>query len=574
MVLRNYTGEDGSYNIFHFPTLRENLNIQFVNANTFSYTYKGNTYNLSKVDGVRFKLLNTATSLEKRSMVAFTAIINDIMTIEIIDDNFTVYIKKTVIIPIANILANDTDIISGGLTPLTFNSISGTTLGSAIINGSNIEYTNVSGNVGDIATITYEAQNENGDISTGTINITIEAIPSIICNPDTFTLQQGETLLLSKSSLSDNDIDSLGKVLTVQTVINPVNGIVSLNGDNISFTSTGVSGFPAEFEYTVTNTDGTIGTGKVFINVTPLPPIEALIYATDSDVQEAITNGYTPSTVSDIFNTWSRFDGNNYYANKDAAIAAENTNATAWEFLTSPDRVNMPLNVSPANGFISPDALDNYTFEVTLSSDSADNDTIGVVAAFNRDGTTNNLLTVVFNTGGTPPSTTGYGVYFNYNGIGATNYLIQEHNIGVGGGWSNKSIRVKVQRQGDIIKFYCTNWDDVTPVNGVYNYQLASEIIVDLNSSPDFTQFKGKKPYGYITYSQPNSTYLDININGGLDATKLYDIEGNVLWQYIDGIWTNTGTTIQEDLGYVRDATNPETGITYIIKGNEVIVKV
>ena len=27
-----------------------------------------------------------------------------------------------------------------------------------------------------------------------------------------------------------------------------------------------------------------------------------------------------------------------------------------------------------------------------------------------------------------------------------------------------------------------------------------------------------------------------------------------------------TGTTIQEDLGYVRDCTNPETGITYVIK--------
>jgi hypothetical protein len=80
-----------------------------------------------------------------------------------------------------------------------------------------------------------------------------------------------------------------------------VNGEVSLNGDNVSFSSTGISGFPAEFDYTVTNTDGVEGTGKVYVNITPLPPIEALIYATDADVQTTIDNGYTPPTVADIF---------------------------------------------------------------------------------------------------------------------------------------------------------------------------------------------------------------------------------------------------------------------------------
>ncbi len=564
MALGNYTGSDGVFNIYHFPTSRENLNLKFINADTMEYTYRGQTYQLSHIDGIRFKMINTATDLEKKSLVAFTAVINDIMTIQIIDDNFSVYETKTVVMPITNILANDMDIISGGLNPLALNSISNVTLGTAVINGSNIEYTNTSGNVGDIATITYEAQNDNGDISTGTINITIEAIPPIICNPDTFTLQQGETLLLSKASLSDNDVDGFEKYpLTVQTVVNPVNGTVSLNGDNVSFTSTGISGFPAEFDYTVTNTDGTVGIGKVYVNVTPLPPIEALIYATNTGVQEAIANGYTPPTVADIFNTWPRFDGAQYFANKDSASGQ----SLDWQLLANPDRILMPTNTGLGCGFLSPETFDNYTFEATLFSDNADNDQIGLVIAFFRDGAVNKTLAAIRTKAGQGPDL-GWGLIYSEDGPFAPTWVINNIDVGgVAGGWDSQKTRIKIQRQGDAITCYTTNWNDEN------NYQVSSKIELDLNSDARLSVFKGKKPYGYYTHSQPNSTYLDVAFTGGMDATKLYDIEGNVLWQYIDGTWTNTGTTIQEDLGYVRDCTNPETGITYLIKGDEVIIK-
>jgi hypothetical protein len=571
MALGNYKGETGTYDIYHFPTSQENLNLKFINKTTLSYTYGGSTYTLENIDGMRFKMINSASLLEKKIPASFTAILNSIMTIDITDDNFFVYETKTVIMPIANIMANDIDVKSGGLNPLTLNNISNVTFGTAVINGSNIEYTNTDGNIGDIATITYEAENFDGDITTGTINITIQAIPPIICNPDTFDLQQGETLLLSKAALSDNDVDGFEKYpLVVQTVINPINGSVSLNGDNVSFTSTGISGFPAEFEYTVTNTDGTVGTGKVYINVTPLPPIEALIYASDVGVQDAIANGYTPPTVADIFNTWARYDGAAYYDDKDSASGQ----ALDWEYLTDPERVLMPTNTSKGNGFISPDKLDNYTFEATVTSDSTDDDGIGIIAAFTRDNGKNEVLFLNRTQGGVAPSN-GFGFIYGDEGAVST-WVI--NNISVGGvnkngtsgdenGWNSRKSRLKIQRQGDILTAYATEWNDVD------NYQVSSKITLDLNSDSRLAVFKGKQSYGYYTHSQPNSTYLDVEFTGGLDATKLYDIEGNVLWKYIDGTWTNTGTTIQEDLGYVRDCTNPETGITYIIKGDEVIVK-
>lgn len=558
--MNNYTGSDGVFNIYHFPILRDDLNITYINQNTISYTYKGNTYELSGVNSCKFALINTATDLEKKNLVSFTSILDSVMTIQIIDDHFSVYETKTVVMPIANILSNDTDIKSGGLNPLSLVSISGTTLGTAIINGSNIEYTNTSGVVGDIATITYDAENFDGDVQEGTIEITLEEIPPIICNPDTFDLQQGETLLLSKSALSNNDVDGLGKVLTVQTVINPVNGEVSLNGDNVSFVSTGISGFPAEFDYTVTNTDGTEGTGKVYVNITALPPIEALIYATDAGVQDAIANGYTPPTVTDIFNTWPRFASADYFADAGSSTGIAND----WKLLTGPDRISMPTN-GAGSGIVSSDSFDNYTFEATLTSTNHDNDTIGLIVAFVRDGATNKALYISRTKGGNAPAN-GFGLVYSENGSSNTWNINNISVDGTNGGWGSQKSRVKIQRQGDIIKCYATNWDDEN------NYQISSEIVLDLNSDARLTIFKGKQPYGYFAHSQAESTFLDVAFTGGMDASKLYDVTGNVLWEYIDGSWVNNGTTIQEDLGYVRDATNPETGITYHITGADITV--
>ena len=573
MQMRNFSGVDGSYNIYHFPTSKENLGIKFVNKSTLTFDYNGSTYTLEDIDGLRFKMKNNATDLEKRIPASFQAILNEFMTIDITDDNYFVYETKTVIIPIANIMANDVDVVSGGLNPLTLNGISDITLGTAVINGSNIEYTNTSGSQGEVATITYEAKNFNGDVTTGTINIRIDAIPPIICNPDTFDLQQGETLLLSKSALSSNDVDGLGKTLTVTAVINPVNGSVSLNGDNVSFTSTGISGFPAEFDYTVQNTDGATQTGKVYVNVTPLPPIEALIYSDADLLQIKVDSGYTPPTVLDIFNTWARYDGADYYANKDSAAGT----ALDWEFLTDPDRVSMPTNTALGCGFISPDKLDNYTFEATLTSTSTDDDGIGLVIAFNNSGGTNEVLFLNRTQGGVAPGN-GFGMIYGANG--ATNTWVI-HDVSVGGtnkngdngngdknGWNNRQSRVKIERRGDIITCYATEWDDVN------NYQLSSKITLDLASDSRLAPFRGKQSYGYYTHSQAGSTYLDAVTTGGMDSARLFNAGTNEVWNFDGYNWSVEPTeTVQSVLGYVRECTNPETGITYIIKGDEVILK-
>ncbi len=165
---------------------------------------------------------------------------------------------------------------------------------------------------------------------------------------------QGTEVLIVASTLADNDVDSSEDDLIVVSVGNPMGGIVTKVEGNITFVSTGYAGDPADFEYVVENGAGTSATGNVYVNVTALTPIEAYIYHNEGLLNEKLSS-YQPPSVTDIFNTWGRYDGNYFYENKDAPEIS--TNAAAWQLLSDPDRVSMPLNAYPYNGFVSPEKL-------------------------------------------------------------------------------------------------------------------------------------------------------------------------------------------------------------------------
>jgi hypothetical protein len=417
---------------------------------------------------------------------------------------------------------------------------------------------------GEAASFQYRVQNAIGLQSTGTVNLSVEAVPPIVAGADTYDLVQGEQLLVLASSLLANDEDGEGSPLSIVSVGNPVGGSVSMLGENITFASEGYTYQPAGFEYTVQNDLGTTATGSVYVNVQPLTPIEAYIYHNSGLLAEKPAS-YQPPTMTDVFNTWGRFDGNNFFLNKDDPSIS--SNAEAWQFLSNPDRVSMPLNVSPYNGFVSPEKLENYTFEATLSSTNADDETIGVVIAFVRIDGTNYSLTAVRNQGGNSPNV-GWGMCYG-EGNSYYTWIIDSKSVGgISHEWSGKQSAVKVVRNGDLIKCYITNWNDTD------NFQAASEIVIDLDSDPRLVKFKGAQSYGYVTYSQPDSTYLGIQIGGGLDVTKIYDATSGEVWEYIQGSgWTLLVTTVREELGFVREVTNPETGDSYLIKEDEILLQ-
>lgn len=481
-------------------------------------------------------------------------------------DVFEVLEHRTATIPVSVLVSNDTDPTDN--PPLVIIAVSNAVGGVATLGDSTISF-ECSVDAGQAASFEYTVENAGGLRDTGVVSLTVAAIPPIIAEADTFDLVQGEELLVLASVLAQNDVDSEGRPLSVVAVSNAVGGTVSLDAGDVTFVSTSLAYEVASFQYTVQNDLGTTGTGTVYLNVEPLPAIEALIYD-DSAGVDAVLAEYQPPTMQEVFDSWARFDGNNYYENKDAVGISGN--ASAWELLSDPDRVSMPLNVWPFNGFVSPEALENYKLEVTLSSPNGDNDTIGVVIAFTRIDGVNYSLTAVRNHAGNDPRD-GWGVVYHEaddGGYYSSSYMWTIDSANVGGtssGWYGAETRVKIERAGDLIKAYTTNWNDTG------TYQAASLIEIDLTSDARLEKFRGPQPYGYVTYSQPDSTYLDVQLTGNMDANVIMDISAGRVWEWVDGSgWVLTARSIQDELGYVREVTNPETGKTYLIKEDEIIL--
>jgi hypothetical protein len=315
------------------------------------------------------------------------------------NNTFEVITTYSTIIPVASILAGSIDEWSGNLDQLTLISVQSPINGTVVLNGSNVEFTSTSGELGiDAAGFSYTVRNSSNINETGTISMTVLAIPPIITIPDTLSVRQGETLLTSASNLSNNDIDGQGRALTVTGVSNPVGGTVSLATGTIEFNSTGLSGQPASFDYTVTNGTET-ETGKAYITITPLPEKPSLVYW-DADEALAATQVISPPSQADVFNSWDRFDGSGYYPGG----TTPGGQAADWTLSQNPTRIVQPTNTSAGGGFVSPDKYNDYVFTANVRSDAAgDNDTIGLIAAFTRDGSTNKTLVAARTKGGPKP---------------------------------------------------------------------------------------------------------------------------------------------------------------------------
>ena len=481
-------------------------------------------------------------------------------------NTFEVITTYSTIIPVASILAGSVDEWSGNLDPLTLISVSNPTNGTVVLNGTNVEFTSTSGGLGnDAAGFSYTVRNSSNINETGTVSMTVLAIPPIITIPDTLSVRQGETLLTSASNLSNNDIDGQGRTLTVTGVSNPVGGTVLLTSGTIEFNSTGLSGEPASFDYTITN--GTeIETGKAYITITPLPEKPSLVYW-DADEALAATQVISPPSQADVFNSWDRFDGSGYYPGG----TTPGGQAADWTLSQNPTRIVQPTNTSYGGGFVSPELYNDYVFEATVRSDATwDNDTIGLIAAFTRDGSTNKTLAAVRTKGGQIPRN-HWGVFYTENGASSPTWLIASSDMSAGStssDWWPDQSRIKIQRQGDIITFYTTNWNDVD------NYQISSEIVVDLSSDARLASFMGESSYGYYSHSQGGSTYFDVEFNGGLDGETILDAETPAVYLWNGAGWDlSTGpdaVTIQDSIGYIRKVDNPVTGGRFIIKETNV----
>ncbi len=319
-----------------------------------------------------------------------------------------------------------------------------------------------------------------------------------------------------------------------------------------------------------------------------LEPIESYIYTQDQVDQFNQQNEqqFIEQSMLTIFNTWARFDGQNY-----SDRAPFSGNSLAWRMNADQTAVFMPLNVDPANGFVSPDALENYTLEATLAGGPGDNDTIGLIAIFSRvDDTSYNVAVIRSMNGSTPNGNKGvFGIVSGEAGDHTIDYSHNSRVVGIpsptisqGGVWTDRYVRIKVQRNGSIIRAWIKPSQSSRASALDEDYIEESLIEIDIDDLDHSQHFQGPQKYGYITFSQPNSTWYDVELLGGagsrLDVSILVSGTGSDTsvdefnQANDDGVYEEQNVDeIQSALGYPRKATNPNTDIVFLITSDNVI---
>src|SRR5690606_34883529 len=138
---------------------------------------------------------------------------------------------------------------------------------------------------------------------------------------------------------------------------------------------------------------------------------------------------------------------------------------------------------------------------------------IGLVIAFVRDGGVNKYL-VAHRTGGGNYPNQGWGISYFSNG--SQTVLSNVATVGSGGNWLGRSSRVRIVRNGDLIRSWATPFGDLENYLGEMVIDLDANTVNGNHVGVNLSVFKGERQYGYYTYSQAESTYLDIVMEGGV----------------------------------------------------------
>lgn len=319
-----------------------------------------------------------------------------------------------------------------------------------------------------------------------------------------------------------------------------------------------------------------------------LPPVQGYIYDDRNDLERKMRL-YEPADPEEIFENWARLSNHMYYSNggdAEASVAKKNDEAdmaSLWKLKKDSEGsyVEYAKN-SVYAGFVSPDGQEseNFSLEATVSSKDGDDDTVGLIVAFLRDGDSNYVLEAARSQGSSSGDNyveprEGWGLVVRRLSEGDDNPEIGDvlwsRQLNVGGiksdGWKNTRTRIKATRNGDSVTISTTDWDDTN------HYVPGSLITVNLGSERELARFIGPQKFGYFTASQERASFRDIVLDGGVIQDKLFYIDPDTgdseVWWYdtSSNRWIlMSGTEIQGVLGYPLEITNPETGETYLIE--------
>lgn len=317
-------------------------------------------------------------------------------------------------------------------------------------------------------------------------------------------------------------------------------------------------------------TSGVLKLSDFYGKAATQPQVNAFLF---NNLSQANTfmSGYIPPSPLDIFNTWGRFEANTWYP-PGTPPAGE---AASWTYNSTAGRIESTINSVNNIGFISPEKLGNYSLEVTVGSTNADDDMIGVIAAFKNDPATgNNYGLQVLRSQSSAANTwfirgiipSGFtGKLADKSAVISPVYTNSTYQ-----GWQQSGpCRIRVERNGNIFRATSSQ-------HGSLVLDPATELIVDISTVPMLSSLLGAQSYGYFCQSQAQAYFSDVVLQGGSNESTVYFYTGSTYYKYTHNgtSWVQTTVDWRDEIGYPRDVHNPYTGQTFHIALNKAITLV
>lgn len=252
-------------------------------------------------------------------------------------------------------------------------------------------------------------------------------------------------------------------------------------------------------------------------------PIDRLIFETNEEALEYI-NKLTNASSTDIFHNWPRFAGNDFYSQG----MAPDGDARAWAFDESTESFHCTEDTSSATGMVSLARTKSFTLEATLSSDNTDDDIIGLVAAF--DYLYYTVRAVHFTRRNQEKASWQLQVQ---NGskvsslIDGSSQITKgfDNAIGLKGWKASGSTRVKIERDGDIIRGWTSPFgSDIIDPSTLIEYNLRNNASTAVLTSQRF--------YGYMAHSQNGATFTNIIQSGEFEGQEIFALDSGNRFYY------------------------------------------
>ncbi len=192
-----------------------------------------------------------------------------------------------------DVLANDSDPDGD---PLTVQSVTTPTLGTAAIVNNQVVYTPPASGAGGTATFNYTISDGRGGTATATVTVTVGPPPNRppVAVNDAATTTSGQPVTVNVIA---NDSDPDGDPLTVQSVTAPTLGTAQIVGNQVVYTpAAGVLGTDT-FNYTIN--DGRGGTASATVTITITAPVNRPPVAVNDNAATAVS---TPVLIDVLAN--------------------------------------------------------------------------------------------------------------------------------------------------------------------------------------------------------------------------------------------------------------------------------